>query len=253
MNFFDTRLMGDIMQRIGDHSRVQSFLTGQLLGTAFSLISLIVFGIVLVIYNPIVFGIFLVGSLMYTVWISVFLHRRKILDYELFDCEAHNRNLTYRFVTTMQEIKLQDCEHRRRMEWEDAQADLFSIQMKSLRIQQLQEAGSVFINEIKNILITVLAASSVIDGSMTLGGMLAVQYIIGQLNSPLEQLMGFIYSVQDVKISLERIDEVHRRLEEEDAYGDEILSEGNYEIQLCDVGFKYNPHSPKETLDNVSQ
>ena len=252
MNFFDTRLMGDIMQRIVDHSRVQSFLTGQLLGTTFSLINLIVFGIVLVIYNPLVFGIFIIGSVIYTVWISVFLHRRKILDYERFDCEAHNRNLTYRFVTTMQEIKLQDCEHRRRMEWEDAQADLFSIQMKSLRLQQLQEAGSVFINEIKNILITVLAASSVIEGSMTLGGMLAVQYIIGQLNSPLEQLMGFIYSMQDVKISLERIDEVHRRLEEEDAYGDEILSEGNYDIQLCDVGFKYNPHSPRETLDNVS-
>lgn len=252
MNFFDSRLMGDILQRIGDHSRVQSFLTGQLLGTTFSMISLVVFGIVLFIYSSPVFAVFITGSLLYSIWISVFLRRRKILDYELFDCEARNRNLTYRFVTSMQEIKLQDCEHRRRMEWEDTQADLFSIQMKVLRLQQLQEAGSIFINEVKNILITIIAASSVIDGDMTLGGMLAVQYVIGQLNSPLEQMMRFIYSLQDVRISLERIDEVHHRNDEEAAYRGAPLPKKSGEIKISNLTFRYNPHSPVNALDRIS-
>lgn len=252
MDFFDTRLMGDILQRIGDHNRVQSFLTGQLLGSAFSLLSLLVFGIVLCIYSPLVFAVFFIGSIVYSVWISAFLHRRKILDYDAFDCEARNRNITYRFVSAMQEIKLQDCGKRRRMEWEDTQADLFIVQMKSLRLQQLQESGSVFINEIKNILITVLAASSVIDGSMTLGGMLAVQYVIGQLNSPVNQLMESVYSLQDLRISLERIDEVHRRSEEEDAHGEARVAGGIHDIRLSEVDFKYDPHASLKTIDGIT-
>ena len=126
-----------------------------------------------------------------------------------------SQSKTYQFITTMQEIKLQDCERRRRWEWEDVQADLFKVQMKSLKLQQMQEAGSIFINEVKNILITVMAATSVINGNITLGAMLAVQYIVGQLNSPVEQLMSFIYSLQDVRISLERINEIHERKSEE--------------------------------------
>lgn len=252
MDFFDTRLMGDILQRIGDHNRVQSFLTGQMLGSAFSLLSLLVFGIVLCIYSPLVFAVFFIGSIVYSVWISAFLHRRKILDYDAFDCEARNRNITYRFVSAMQEIKLQDCGKRRRMEWEDTQADLFIVQMKSLRLQQLQESGSVFINEIKNILITVLAASSVIDGSMTLGGMLAVQYVIGQLNSPVNQLMESVYSLQDLRISLERIDEVHHRSEEEDAHGEARVAGGIHDIRLSEVDFKYDPHASLKTIDGIT-
>ena len=150
------------------------------------------------------------GSIVYGLWIMKFLQRRKIIDYELFEQQAKNQNKTYQFIASMQEIKLQDCEQRRRWEWEDIQADLFSVQMKSLKLQQTQEAGSIFINEVKNIIITVLAATSVIKGEMTLGAMLAVQYIIGQLNSPVEQFMSFIYSLQDVKISLERINEIHK-------------------------------------------
>ena len=188
MSFFDTKLMGDLMQRIGDHSRVQSFLTGQVLNVVFTFLSFLVFGIVLFIYDKLIFAVFLAGSAAYGIWISVFLRLRKVIDYELFEQQAINRNRTFQFITSMQEIKLQDCERRRRWEWEDTQADLFSVQMKSLRLQQTQEAGSIFINEVKNIVITVLAASAVIQGEMTLGAMLAVQYIIGQLNSPVEQL-----------------------------------------------------------------
>ena len=125
------------------------------------------------------------------VGLLLFLRHRKVLDYELFEQQAINNNKTYEFITSIQEIKLQDCEQRRRWEWEDTQVDLFGVQMKSLKLQQTQEAGSIFINELKNIVITVVAATAVIHGQLTLGMMLAVQYIIGQLNSPVEQLMSF--------------------------------------------------------------
>lgn len=252
MAFFDTKLMGDLLQRIGDHSRVQEFLTSRLLSVTFSFLSFFVFGIVLLIYNTLIFSIFIAGSVVYGIWITIFLHRRKALDYELFECEARNQNKTYRFITSIQEIKLQDCERRRRWEWEDVQADLFDVRMKSLHLQQTQEAGAVFINEMKNIVITVLAATAVINGSMTLGAMLAVQYIIGQLNSPMEQLMSFIYSVQDVKISLERIGEVHlSRNEEPEENRAEEYGGGKY-IDIKNVEFKYDPNAKAKALENVS-
>lgn len=252
MSFFDTKLIGDLLQRIGDHSRVQKFLTSQLLGILFSMLSLIVFGIVLLIYNRLIFVIFLAGSLLYGVWIARFLSRRKVIDYELFEQQAINQNKTYQFITSMQEIKLQDCEQRRRWEWEDTQADLFRVQMKSLKLQQTQEAGSIFINEVKNILITVFAATAVIDGQITLGAMLAIQYIVGQLNSPVEQLMSFIYSLQDVKISLERINEIHQGKNEE-SNENQVKSFGA-EKSICieNVDFKYDPHALNKTLDGVS-
>ena len=254
MSFFDTKLMGDLLQRMSDHSRVQSFLTGQTLGVMFTMLSFIVFGVVLVVYSQLIFMVFVIGSLCYALWISAFLRRRKVIDYELFECQAVNQNRTYQFITTMQEIKLQDCERRRRWEWEDAQADLFEVQMRSLSLQQTQEAGSIFINEVKNIVITVFAATAVINGDMTLGAMLAVQYVIGQLNSPVAQIMSFIYSLQDVKISLERINEIHGRRNEED--DGELLTryadDKNRSITLNGIDFRYDLHALKNTLDNIT-
>ena len=253
MSFFDTKLMGDLMQRMGDHSRVNTFLTQQTLSIVFSLFTFVVFSIVLLSYNWLIFTIFMVGSLLYGGWLALFLRRRKVLDYELFEQQAINNNKTYEFITSMQEIKLQDCEQRRRWEWEDVQADLFGVQMKSLKLQQTQEAGSIFINELKNIVITVVAATAVIHGQLTLGMMLAVQYIIGQLNSPVEQLMSFFYSVQDVKISLERINEIHRMDDENGKQGLETaVKEENKGIDLKDVNFKYDPHALKTIIDDVS-
>ena len=252
MSFFDTKLMGDLLQRIGDHNRVQGFLTGQLLNVVFTLLSFMVLGAVLLIYDPLIFLVFLGGSLLYGGWIALFLGRRKVIDYELFEHQARNQNRTYQFVTSMQEIKLQDCEQRRRWEWEDTQADLFAVQMKSLRLQQTQEAGSIFINEMKNILITVIAATAVIGGSMTLGEMLAVQYIIGQLNSPVEQLMGFVYSLQDVRMSLDRINEVHSGRNEEPDGGMAESFEGEKGIHFDKVSFRYDRHAVKETVDDIS-
>ncbi len=252
MYFFDTKLMGDLLQRIGDHTRVQNFLTGQVLNIVFSILSFMIFGIVLFIYNPLIFGIFATGSFCYGLWITSFLRKRKVLDYELFEQQAINQNRTYQFITSMQEIKLQDCEQRRRWEWEDTQADLFAVQMKSLKLQQTQEAGSIFINEVKNIIITVLAATAVINGQMTLGAMLAVQYIIGQLNSPVEQFMSFIYSLQDVKISLERINEIHEGKNEETAENQAKSFGSEKAISLDSIDFKYDPHALKKTLEGIS-
>ena len=253
MSFFDTKLMGDLMQRMGDHSRVNSFLTQQTLNIVFSLFTFVVFSIVLLSYNWLVFAIFMLGSLLYGGWLALFLRRRKVLDYELFEQRAINNNKTYEFITSMQEIKLQDCEQRRRWEWEDVQADLFNVQMKSLKLQQTQEAGSIFINELKNIVITVVAATAVIHGQLTLGMMLAVQYIIGQLNSPVEQLMSFFYSVQDVKISLERINEIHRMDDENGKQGLETsVTDETKGIDMENINFKYDPHALKTIIDNVS-
>ena len=253
MSFFDTKLMGDLMQRMSDHSRVNSFLTQQTLSIVFSLFTFVVFSVVLLSYNWLIFTIFMLGSLLYGGWLALFLRRRKMLDYELFEQQTINNNKTYEFITSMQEIKLQDCEQRRRWEWEDVQADLFGVQMKSLKLQQTQEAGSIFINELKNIVITVVAATAVIHGQLTLGMMLAVQYIIGQLNSPVEQLMSFFYSVQDVKISLERINEIHRIDDENGKQGLEMaVKEEHKGIDLESVNFKYDPHALKTIIDDVS-
>lgn len=252
MGFFDTKLTGDLMQRIADHSRVQNFLTSQTLSVMFTTLSFLVFGAVLLVYDWKIFGIFLAGSVLYGLWTAAFLGRRKVLDYELFGQQARNQNSTWQMVTSMQEIKLQDCGQRRRWEWEDVQAGLFDVQMRSLRLQQTQEAGSVLINEVRNIVITVLAAAAVIHGQMTLGMMLAVQYIIGQLSSPVTQLMGFIYSLQDVRISLERINEVHQAPDEESVCGDRREISGKGGITLSGVCFRYDPHSPEPVIDNVS-
>ena len=252
MSFFDTKLLGDLMQRMNDHGRVNNFLTHNVLNIVFSLLTLIVFSVVLVIYDKFVFLVFLIGSMLYGGWIALFLKRRKVIDYELFEQQAINNNRTYEFITSMQEIKLQDCEQRKRQEGEHIQKDLFKIQQKSLRLQQQEEAGGIFINELKNIAITVMSAAAVIEGNMTLGMMLAVQYIIGQLCSPVEQLMDFFYSIQDVKISLERINEIHS-MEDENGKAGLLTSieQKSKGINIQNVIFKYNPHVLTKTIDHV--
>lgn len=253
MSFFDARLLGDILQRINDHERVQIFLTTQAMNMVFSILTFMVFSIVMCMYNTTIFIVFLLGSLIYILWLTLFFKRRKIIDYELFEQQAINHSKTYQLITSIQEIKLQNCERRRRWEWEDIQADLFAVQMKSLKLQQSQEAGSIFINEVKNITVTVLAATSVINEQMTLGAMLAIQYIIGQLNSPVEQFMNFIYSLQDVRISLDRINEIHSLENEE--HGEKNIDSfksNDKTIIINDVNFRYDIHSIKNTLEGIS-
>lgn len=253
MSFFDTKMVGDLIQRIQDHERVERFLTAQTLTVLFSAFSFIVFGGVLLYYNVTIFLIFLFGSALYAAWVFLFLKKRRILDYTYFEQRARNQSKTMQMLNGMQEIKLQHCERRRRWEWEDVQADLFRTNIEAMKLQQSQEAGSILINEIKNIVITVVAATAVIDGNLSLGMMLAIQYIIGQLNSPVEQFVQFIYGWQDVQISLERMSEIHQREEEEDPNTVSFYLENNhFDIRISDLTFQYEgPHSPK-VLDNIS-
>ena len=256
MKFFDTKQMGDILQRIEDHRRVEQFLTSSSLSLLFSFFTFLVFGGILAVYNLGIFAVFLIGTILYAGWVILFLKKRRQLDYKYFEQAGRNRNVTYQLIGGMQEIKLQGCEQRKRWEWEDVQADLFKVNLQSLNLQQVQQAGSITINEVKNILITVLAATAVIHGNMTLGMMLAVQYIIGQLNSPVEQLIQFIYSWQDVSISLDRMNEIHTETNEENAektqnaYTDET-AEG-HSLTIKDLSFKYDIYSPKDILSDIN-
>ncbi|QZE14966.1 peptidase domain-containing ABC transporter [Halosquirtibacter laminarini] len=254
MSFFDIKLHGDLLQRIEDHNRVERFLTVQSFNLLFSIFSLIIFGIVLLIYNIKIFLVFIFGGLLYGFWTMFFLKKRRVLDYKKFEYQSTNRSKTYQLINGMQEIKLQNYEQSKRWEWEDTQADLFEVNMQTLSLQQSQEAGSIFINETKNIFITILAASSVIYGELTIGMMLSIQYIIGQLNSPIEQMMNFIYQWQDVSISLERMNEIHKKKEENEGRK-HINSYDNFQhknILINELSFGYENGSNKKVLNNIN-
>lgn len=251
MSFFDTKMLGDLLQRINDHERVERFLTAQTLTVLFSAFSFVVFGGVLLYYNVLIFLIFLAGSVLYAAWVFLFLKKRRLLDYIYFEQRSRNQSKTVQMLNGMQEIKLQNCERRRRWEWEDIQADLFQTNIDSMKLQQSQEAGSILINEVKNIVITIVAATAVIGDDLSLGMMLAIQYIIGQLNAPIEQFVQFIYGWQDVQISLERMSEIRGREEEETADRQISGFDGNRrDIELRHITFQYEGiHSPKVLND----
>jgi ATP-binding cassette subfamily B protein len=253
MSFFDSKLLGDLMQRINDHRRVEQFLTAQTLTILFSAFSFVIFGGVLLYYNLTIFLVFVSGSALYAGWVFIFLKRRRLLDYELFAQHSRNHSKTVQMLSGMQEIKLQSCESRRRWEWEDVQADMFQTNIAGMKLQQNQEAGSILINEIKNIVITILAATSVISGNLSLGMMLAIQYIIGQLNAPVEQFVHFVHGWQDVQISLERMSEIRVREDEDtDKRTVKSFSGDSRDIVISDLTFQYEGiHSPK-VLDNIS-
>lgn len=253
LSFFDTKHLGDLLQRIGDHKRIENFLTSQTLNVLFSLINLVVFGLVLAIYSVQIFVVFLVGSLLSFAWVFLFLKKRRDLDYKRFSDMAENQSNLVQLITGMQEIKLNNCERQKRWEWEHIQAKLFKINLKSLAINQYQQAGSLFLNQSKDIFISFLAAKLVIDGEMTLGMMMAVTYITGQLSSPIDQLISFIQTAQDAKLSLERMGEIHGR-DDEESPDEPKLHEfsGKFDLKLENLDFHYEgPHSEK-VLDQVN-
>ena len=214
IGFFDTKMIGDLLQRIGDHHRIESFLTSSTLNTIFSFISLIVFICVLAFYNLKILMIFLIASAIYVMWIILFLKKRKEIDYKRFNQASAEHSNLIQLINGMQEIKLNNCEKQKRWEWENIQAKLFKVSIKGLALSQYQQSGAFFINETKNILVSFISARAVIEGDMSLGMMMAVQYIIGQLNAPIGQMIGFIQSAQDAKISLERLGEIHNKKDE---------------------------------------
>lgn len=257
IRFFDTKLIGDLMQRIGDHSRIESFLTSTTLNTLFSFVNLIVFSIVLACYSLKLFSVFFIASVLYVLWIVLFLKKRKELDGKRFAQAAAEQSNLFQLITGMQEIKLNNCERQKRWEWESIQAKLFRVSIKGLALSQYQQSGAFFINETKNILISFVSAASVINGDMTLGMMTAVQYIIGQLNSPINQMIGFIQSAQDAKISLERLAEIHNREDEENLtmYNEQCtLKKGDVmseSIKVENLTFRYNELS-ENVLEDIS-
>jgi len=218
LQFFDSKHPGDIIQRVGDHHRIESFLTGTSLNTFFSFITLVLFSIILLNYNVTIFIIFAVGSILYVLWVQLFLRYRRQLDYKSFDISSRENNATMQMIYGMQEIKLNNAENTYRWAWEGLQARLFKLNFTRLSLSQYQQIGAFFINQGKNILITFIVASLVIDGKLTLGAMLAIQYIIGQLNSPIEQFISFTQQAQDAKISLERLNDIHSLEDEEPLY-----------------------------------
>ncbi len=249
--FFDIKMTGDIMQRIGDHQRIEHLLTNQSLNVLFSVINFIVFGAVLAIYNIPVFLIFLIGTIIYFAWVSFFMKKRSDLDHKRFSQMSDERMKIMELISGMQEIKLHNAERQKRWGWEMVQVKLFKLQISSLRLEQLQSQGAGFINELKNILIGFFTAKLVIDGQLTLGMMLSVSYIIGQLNGPISQFLGFIFSLQDARISLERLAEIHNK-DEEEPIGEERLHDlpDNCEITIENVSFRYTGSST-EVLRNI--
>ena len=215
--FFDTKLTGDILQRIDDNNRIEAFLTSATLSILFSFFNLIVFGIVLAIYNISILLLFLAGATLYVVWVSLFMRKRAILDHTRFRKMAASNSSLISLVNGMQEIKLTRSENSKRWDWEKIQAELFKVKIRGLGLTQYQSAGATFINEVTNVLITILAATLVLKGEMTLGMMLAVQFIIGQLNVPLSQVSTFLKLTQDARMSLDRLAEVHAMEDEESA------------------------------------
>lgn len=252
LRFFDAKMTGDLMQRITDHERVQRFLTSTTLESIFSLFTFVVFSFILFSWNTEVFLLFLVGTLANLAWIFFFQKRRRELDYKRFDQSAENQGNLIEMISGMQEIKLHNAEKQKRWAWERIQARLFRTSMSALRIEQLQRSGASFINETKNIFIIFVVAKAVLDGVMTLGMLVAIQYIIGQLNAPLNRFIEFIRSLQDAKISLERMNEIHSKEDEENIEDKITLLPEFGDLTMEKVHFQYSgPHSPM-ILKNVS-
>lgn len=251
--YFDSKMTGDILQRINDHKRIQDFLTGSSLSVIFSIFNIIIFGIVLLVYSGMIFLIFMGGSALYVAYVWLFMKKRAELDHKRFAQQSANQSTVVQLVNGMQEIKLSACEQQKRWEWERIQAKLFKVNIKSLALRQYQDSGAVLINQSKNLLITALVASLVVKGEMTLGMMLSVQYIIGQLNSPVNELIAFARDMQDARLSMDRLSEVRDKPDEEDPTRELLreIPEGK-EIRLQNLNFKYDPLSEYPTLDDIN-
>lgn len=250
VSFFSSKQVGDIMQRIGDHQRIEAFITSQTLNVLFSIFNLITFGAVLLYYNLTIFFVFFSFSSLYLIWIYVFLPLRRKLDYQKFDFSTRSHNSIIQIVNGMSDIKLAGAERSMRWSWESIQSKLFKLQSRNLRIDQYQQAGAFGINEGKNIIITFLAAQLVINGQLTIGGLIAIQYIVGQLNSPVDQIISFAQHFQEAKISIERLNEVHN-LEDEEILTNNSQNQPIGDIVVKKLSFKYPGTNNIPILSNI--
>lgn len=254
ISYFDTKQAGDIMQRIGDQHRIERFLTGNSINILFSMVNLVVYSFVMMMYSISVFIVFLIGSVLYVLWISVFLRARRKLNYKQFALASRENSATMEMVMGMQEIKMHNAETPFRWKWENMQRGLFGIGFKNLSLNQTQNAGALFINEGKNLLVTAIVATSVIKGDLTLGAMLAIQYILGALNNPVQQFTGFVQEFQDAKISLERLNEIHAERDEPEAKpnSENIQQNSKIGISIQNLVFGYYSGEDERILKNIN-
>lgn len=252
MRFFDSKLAGDLIRRIEDHKRIEMFLTQSVLSILFASITIVIFGAVLAVYNLKIFFLFLLFSILYVGWVKLFMRKRADLNRKNFEQMSINQDNLMQMIYGMQDIKLLGCEQQKRWEWENIQASLFQINIKSLNLGQWQQVGAVLINEVKNILITVLSATAVLNGDITLGIMLSIQYIIGQMQGPIEQFVSFMQQAQDAQLSLERLGEIHSKPNEEEDRENEEQIAGNQPIQLQNVFFTYGSQKSKKVIKGIS-
>jgi ATP-binding cassette subfamily B protein len=247
VTFFENKLVGDILQRAYDHERIRSFVTNNSIGLLFSSITFLVFSAILLVYNPGIFLIFVFGSFLYVVWVLTFLKIRKKLDWEYFELNAKNQSFWVETVGNIQEIKANNYEDIKRWKWEAIQARLYKLSLKLLKVNNTQSLGAQFITQLTNIGVTFYCAVAVINGDITFGMMISTQFIIGMLNGPIAQLVGFIQSAQYVKISFMRINEIHRLQDEDDT---SAVVSNNMELSpiksliVKNLSFQYSPHSP---------
>lgn len=252
MRFFDSKLAGDLIRRIEDHRTIEAFLTQSVLNILFSVLTITIFGIVLAIYSWKIFLVFLAFSVFYIGWVKLFMKKRADLNRKNFEQMALNQDNLMQLVYGMQDIKLLGCERQKRWEWENIQASLFRINLRSLNLGQWQQIGAVLINEVKNILITVMSATAVLNGDITLGIMLSIQYIIGQMQGPVEQFVYFMQQSQDATLSLERLGEIHGK-ENEESDSMETVSQvsGTDSISLRGLQFTYGSEKSKRIIKGI--
>ncbi|MFD2284982.1 ATP-binding cassette domain-containing protein [Pedobacter petrophilus] len=252
LSFFDTKLNSDILQRIEDHKRIENLLTGSTLNTLFMMIAFLVFSVVLFIYSPTICVVFIVGSVIYFAWIYIFMEKRKKLDFKRFELQAQNRAKTLQLVNGIHEIKINDCGTKKIWEWESIQAKLFRLNVSTLSLSQYQQVGATFINQAKNIIILFLATRLVIDKQVSLGDMMAIQFIIGQMNAPIVQLASFLQSYQDAQISMDRLEQIqHLEDEESPAKNYTYKMPPGRSIQIKNMSFIYPGAGNKSVLNNL--
>lgn len=253
LSYFDTKMTGDIMQRIGDHSRIKSLLMSNSFNIIFSIFNFFLFAGILAYYHPMILGIFLLGNGLYAIWVLSFMRYRRELDIKRFNQSAGEQSKLIQLVQGMQEIKLNNCEKQKRWEWERIQAKLFKISIRGLKLSQIQQTGSVFFTQTTQIIISFIAAKAVVDGQMTLGMMMSMTYILGQVSAPISEFIGFFQSLQDAQISLERLNEIHNQ-KDEDQNSEALLHElpTCHDIHLDHIRFSYSGAERDYALDDVS-
>jgi ATP-binding cassette, subfamily B, bacterial len=253
LGFFDLKMIGDILQRINDHYRIEQFLTSGTINVIFSFLNLLVFSCILLWFSPLLFVVFAAGSIVYFLWIKLFMKRRADLDYKRFNQLSQSQEKNLEIIIGMQEIKLNNAEQYKRSQWQQLQQGIYSINLKNLHLSQWQTGGASVINELKNIFITFLTALLVMNNHISLGIMLSVSYIIGQLNGPVMQLIDFMQQLQDAKLSLKRVNEIHQKPDEEAAENQTITHIPPGDLHLQNVSFKYDKsHAAPAVLRNIN-